>query len=389
MSLAIDTLPVEDSDTAFETLVEAVLAGRSQALERAETLPPEAYTAQAFYRLEVDRIFRKEWLCVGHVSQVAGIGDYFTLDLLGEMLVVVRASDDRVRVMSRICLHRWAPLVNGTGNAKLFSCPFHKWGFALDGRLLGAPHMEDVEFDPKACRLPEFRNEIVDGFIYVNFDKAAAPLAPRLQDFSSAVAKFKLDELVIAGTLAYDCAINWKIVVETFMECYHHIAAHPETFERAFPARMSYVEDGRAAWTLGHSPARPEVPDETIAAGFPPLADLTAEERHEFRLYLIYPYHLLSLLPDRVFWFCLQPDGPARTRMQTHILVRRSALDDPDYAEKLAKELDFLKTVNAEDIAVNEMQQLGAATPSAEAGRLSVLEKAVWQLAEYVRGRVE
>ena len=389
MSLAIDTLPAEDGDTAFETLVEAVLAGRSQALERAETLPPEAYTEQAFYRLEVQRIFRKEWLCVGHVSQVAGIGDYFTLDLLGEMLVVVRASDDGVRVMSRICLHRWAPLVNGTGNTKRFSCPFHKWGYALDGRLLGAPHMEDVEFDPKACRLPEFRSEIVDGFIYVNFDKAAAPLAPRLQDFSAAVAKFELDELVIAGTLAYDCAINWKIVVETFMECYHHIAAHPDTFERAFPARMSYVEDGRAAWTLGHSPARPEVPDETIAAGFPPLADLTAEERHEFRLYLIYPYHLLSLLPDRVFWFCLQPDGPARTRMQTHILVRRSALDDPDYAEKLAKELDFLKTVNAEDIAVNEMQQLGAATPSVEAGRLSVLEKAVWQLADYVRARVE
>jgi phenylpropionate dioxygenase-like ring-hydroxylating dioxygenase large terminal subunit len=389
MSLAIDTLPTEDGDTAFDSLVEAVLAGRSQALERAETLPPEAYTAQSFYRLELERIFRKDWLCVGHVSQVAGIGDYFTRDLLGEMLVVVRASDDRVRVMSRICLHRWAPLVNGTGNAKLFSCPFHKWGFALDGRLLGAPHMEDVEFDPKACRLPEFRNEIVDGFIYVNFDKNAEPLAPRLQDFSAAVAKFELDELVVAGSLDYDCAINWKIVVETFMECYHHIAAHPETFERAFPARMSYVEDGRAAWTLGHSPARPEVADETITAGFPPLAELTAEERHEFRLYLIYPYHLLSLLPDRVFWFCLQPDGPARTRLQTHLLVRKSALDAPDYPEKLAKELEFLKTVNAEDIAVNEMQQRGAATPSAEAGRLSVLEKAVWQLADYVRARVE
>ncbi len=146
---------------------------------------------------------------------------------------------------------------------------------------------------------------------------------------------------------------------------------------------------GRPGPSATRPPARPDVPDETIAAGFPPLADLTAEERHEFRLYLIYPYHLLSLLPDRVFWFCLQPDGPARTRMQTHILVRRSALDDPGYAEKLAKELDFLKTVNAEDIAVNEMQQLGAATPSAEAGRLSALEKAVWQLADYVRGRVE
>ena len=388
MELVIDASSAEDDDPAFEMLVEAVRAGRSQPLEHAETLPPEAYTAPAFYKLEVERIFRKEWLCTGHVSQVAAIGDYFTIDLMGEMLVVVRAADDQIRVMSRICLHRWAPLVNGTGNAKLFSCPFHKWGYGLDGRLLGAPLMEDVVFDPKTCRLPEFRSTIVDGFIYMNFDETAEPLAPRLADLSAAVAKFKLDELALAGTLTYDCAFNWKIVVETFMECYHHIAAHPETFERSFPARMSYVEDGRAAWTLGHSPARPEVPDETIAAGFPDLAALTPDERHEFRLYLVYPYHLLSLLPDRVFWFCLQPEGPARTRLQSHVLLRKSAFAAADFPEKLAAEMHFLKTVNAEDIAVNEMQQLGAATPSAGAGRLSVLEKAVWQLADYVRARV-
>ena len=70
-------------------------------------------------------------------------------------------------------------------------------------------------------------------------------------------------------------------------------------------------------------------------------------------------------------------------------LAKGETLPLQPWAEKLAKELDFLKTVNAEDIAVNEMQQLGAATPSVEAGRLSVLEKAVWQLADYVRGRVE
>jgi phenylpropionate dioxygenase-like ring-hydroxylating dioxygenase large terminal subunit len=87
-----------------------VLAGAGQTLEQAETLPPLAHLSHEFYALEVERSLRQEWICVGHVSQVPR----------------VRATD-AIRVMSRICLHRcWAPLVSEPGNAKLFSCPFHK-----------------------------------------------------------------------------------------------------------------------------------------------------------------------------------------------------------------------------------------------------------------------
>ena len=377
----------EFDQAALEPLLEAVAAGIHQPIERAQTLPPSAYTSQAFYHHERERIFRKEWLCVGHVSQVAKEGDYFTIDLMGEMLVVVQGKD-QLRVLSRICLHRWAPLVNGSGNVKLFSCPFHKWGFALDGRLLGAPLMDGIEFDVSSCRLPEFRHEVVDGFIYVNFDKDAPALAPQLAEMSRELEKFKFDDLVIAGTLTYDCAINWKIVVETFMECYHHIAAHPETFEEAFPARMSWVEDGRKAWTVGHAEARETIPDDQIVAGFPYFENQTDKEKREFRLYLVYPYHCINVLPDRVFWFCMQPESATMTRLQTHLLLSKQALEAPDYAERLQREMDFLVKVNDEDIGVNVMQQLGAATPSAMAGRLSMLEKAVWQLADYVRERV-
>jgi phenylpropionate dioxygenase-like ring-hydroxylating dioxygenase large terminal subunit len=374
-------------ETSIDQLVERVVSARGQPLRQADTLPPEAYTSEAFFRLEVDQIFRKEWLAVGHMSQLPQVGDYFTIDLLGEMMVVVRGAD-RVRVLSRICLHRWAPLVNGTGNAKLFSCPFHKWAYGLDGRLLGAPLMEGVEFEPGGCRLPEFRCEVVDGFIYVTFNPEAPPLAGKLVSLSQRMAKFKLNELALAFVLEYELEFNWKIVVETFMECYHHIAAHPDTFERSFPARLSYVEDGDESWTIGHSPARPEVRDVEITAGFPLLGDLTSEERHEFSLYLVYPYHLYALLPDRASWFCLQPEGPARTRLQTHVLIRPEARDMPDYVEKLAAERAFFEQVNREDIGVNEMQQKGASTRSAAVGRLCDLEKAAWQLADYVRGRV-
>jgi len=116
---------------------------------------------------------------------------------------------------------------------------------------------------------------------------------------------------------------------------------------------------------------------------------MSAQERREFRLYLVYPYHLLSVLPDRVHWFCLQPLGASRTRLQSNIIVRREAFEQPDYEQKMAAEREFLLVVNDEDIAVNEMQQRGAATRSAAPGRFSHLEKALWQLADYVRERIK
>jgi phenylpropionate dioxygenase-like ring-hydroxylating dioxygenase large terminal subunit len=379
--------PEKTPGGGIDALLQSVLAGSDQPLSRASTLPPETYSSEAFFQLEAERIFRRQWLVIGHVSQLAKVGDYFSVDLLGEMLVVVRAAD-RIRALSRICRHRWAPLVNGAGNARRFSCPFHKWAYGLDGRLLGAPLMEAVEFDAQSCRLPEYRTEIVDGFIYLNFSGDAPALGPQLSELSSALARLSPHDWVIGTTLEYDCPINWKIVVETFMECYHHIAAHPETFERAYPARQTYVEDGRSAWTVGHAPARADLPDSQIAAGFPDLGEMTSDQRHEFRLYLVYPYQLFNVLPDRTFWFCLQPDSAMRTRFQAHILVRREALELPDYREKMARERDFLVLVNDEDIAVNVMQQRGAATRSAAPGRFSQLEKALWQLADYIRERI-
>jgi hypothetical protein len=90
-----------------------------------------------------------------------------------------------------------------------------------------------------------------------------------------------------------------------------------------------------------------------------------------------------------VFWFCLQPVSATRTRLQAHLLVQRDACTQPSYQQNLARERDFMILVNDEDIAVNEMQQRGAATRTAVAGRFSHLEKALWQLAEYVRERIK
>ena len=117
-----------------------VIVGAGQDMETASTLPPASYTSQAFFDLEMAKIFRRKWLPVGHIDQVPKVGDYFTIDVLNELLMVVRGAD-RIRVISRTCLHRWVPVASGAGNTRRFSCPFHLWA-SREGWTAGHGHLK-------------------------------------------------------------------------------------------------------------------------------------------------------------------------------------------------------------------------------------------------------
>ncbi len=381
-------------------LLDAVRAGAGRNATHAATLPAGAYRSQEFFDLEMEMIFRKEWICVGHVSQLATVGDYFTVTLFGEPLVVVRGPD-RVRALSSVCLHRWAPIAEGEGNAKLFSCPFHRWGYALDGRLLGAPFMERAaNFDAKSCRLPEFRSEIVEplGLIFVSLGDPVDSMSERLQRFSERYAHWQMKDLVAVRPREEtdekqpawrENKFNWKIQVETFMECYHHIGAHVETFEVEQPARLSSCEDEKNGWTVCHSPYREDAPESAYTLGLP-VVDGLAEDEHRICDYvLIYPVTLLSIRPDSIGVLNLIPVDPRLTLSRNFTLVTKAAAAQPELLkEKFAARGEFFKKAMQEDNDVNEMQQAGAEASLASVGRLSHLELTVAHLADYVRARI-
>jgi phenylpropionate dioxygenase-like ring-hydroxylating dioxygenase large terminal subunit len=97
------------------------------------TLPPDAYVSPDLHRLEVERIFRKEWLCVGREEQVQSPGEYFTTEVLSEPMVIVRGADGELRALSTICRHRFMPVVSGRGQADRFICPYHAWTYDTTG----------------------------------------------------------------------------------------------------------------------------------------------------------------------------------------------------------------------------------------------------------------
>jgi phenylpropionate dioxygenase-like ring-hydroxylating dioxygenase large terminal subunit len=371
----IDTTPVPADELG--RLVQEALAGSSDRVEDALTLPPRAYMSQEFFDLEVEKLFKKDWICIGHIAQIPNVGDFFTLEILGEPLVVVRG-EDRIRVLSSVCLHRWAPVVEGKGNARLFSCPFHKWGYALDGQLLGAPFMEQAAgFRPKDCRLPEFRSEVVDelGLIFMTFNDKVGSIGLQLESLCQRARDedWDMKNQVIVQMTEQDNKYNWKIQVETYMECYHHIGAHRNSLEDMSPGGRSWCEEDHGSWTACHNGRNPNATPEDLVENPPGY------------LVLVYPLLMLGVSKRWGGFRILFPVGPNRTKSIIYDMRRQAQVDDPGFAAQMEKDRALSAVINQEDNAVNDMQQFGAASAVARVGRFSHLEASSWHMAEYVR----
>ena len=179
-------------------ILEALAEIRDLDESQARSLPSGFYSSEAYLELEKEEIFRKEWVCVGRTDEVKKSGDYYTTQLLDEPLIVVRGQDDKVRVLSNVCRHRSSVILEGKGNAKNFVCPYHAWTYAINGQLLRAPYMDQVTgFDVKGCKLPEIFTKIWYGFIYVNLDGKAKPLAPRLKHLEPYLENRHIEDMVV------------------------------------------------------------------------------------------------------------------------------------------------------------------------------------------------
>ena len=185
-------------------------------LEELRTLDPGHYTSPELYDLEIEHIWKKEWICVGHICELKKPGDFFAFDLIDEPMMVIRGEDMQLRAISTVCRHRFMPIVRHgeRGNANRFQCPYHRWTYGTDGRLKQALYMEENQaFDMDQVRMPEYRLEIWNDLIWVNLDDEAAPLAPKLVDLEEELSTYKVPDDWVAP-YSYDeiWPANWKAV---------------------------------------------------------------------------------------------------------------------------------------------------------------------------------
>ncbi|MEM7432296.1 MAG: aromatic ring-hydroxylating dioxygenase subunit alpha [Pseudomonadota bacterium] len=215
---------------------------------------------QAFYRRddiyakEVSRIVLQSWLYVGHQSQVAAVGDFFTTELAGESVIIVRSGDSEIEALINVCRHRGSRVcLEDDGNARLFSCPYHAWSYNLDGSLRGAPQMaNDIQFEDfglKQAKLVNFHGLLFINFdTDANFDVIAADLDEPMQCYGLANAK-------VAHRQNYPMTANWKLAIENFCECYHCAPAHREFAVAHSAARPDSRFDARRDAVLANATA--------------------------------------------------------------------------------------------------------------------------------------
>jgi phenylpropionate dioxygenase-like ring-hydroxylating dioxygenase large terminal subunit len=352
----------------------------------AETLPPRWYHDPAIYAQEEQRIFRRGWLCVGREDQLPEPGDYLAFELLGEPLMAVRDETGALRVLSRVCRHRWMPVVEGRGNRRSFQCPYHLWTYALDGQLRAAPEMDRSEgFERARCRLPELRSERFEGWIFASFDPEAAPLAPQLEGLRRAIAPYRPAELRTAEPLVFEHDWNWKVMVENFVESYHHAGPHRDTLQPIVPARGTFGAESDGPWAILHNPSGDGAP---FPALFPLTPGLSDAQRADFVVGAIFPFHLFSVQQDSMFWYHLEPSGVERFRLRIYPCVPEAALREPELRERLDGFRGWVDTIHRQDIEACQGVQRGVRSRLAAPGRLSHLERCVWQLHQYVRERL-
>ena len=210
-------------DSSIENIL--ALYDQEAPLEMACTIPAAWYVDERIARLENQQVFGSNWIAVGRRDQVAAAGQFFTFDLAGEPLVIVRGMDNKLRGFFNVCRHHAAAVATGPcGVAQLLRCPYHGWTYGLDGSLKGTPEFAGVcNFDRAENGLLPVRVETWENFIFVNLDQQAPALEDYLGDLPQRLAPLSVSSLGFFARKSYTLACNWKVYVDNYLDGGYHV----------------------------------------------------------------------------------------------------------------------------------------------------------------------
>jgi phenylpropionate dioxygenase-like ring-hydroxylating dioxygenase large terminal subunit len=352
----------------------------------AKTLPQRYFVSPQIFAEEQEKIFASNWVLVGHQSQLLERGDYYLADVAGESLIVAKDQRSTIRAFYNVCRHRGARLCEQqNGHAAAVQCGYHAWTYALDGRLLGAPHMDETPGFKKAdYPLKPARLGLWEGFIFVNLSDAStgregySSLEKWFTPLAGKFSAWNLATLRSARRIEYDVRANWKLMFQNYSECYHCLGVHPEL------SKISPYDSAENDLTEG-----------PFLGGFMRIANnksLTMSSKtcalpvgnfgnEDFRFvfyYSIFPNMLLSLHPDYVMVHQLEPLSSERTRIVCNWFFNPEAFDRSDFNPDDA--VDFWDMVNKQDWHVCELSQQGISSRGYEPGPYSARESipAAW-----------
>lgn len=327
---------------------------------RGFSLPREFYVDDAIHDADLDAVFAADWLFACNVCEIKRPGDYLTMEIGNDSLVILRDRDGEVRAFHNTCRHRGSRICQAeTGHVNRLVCPYHQWVYELDGNLIHARQMP-ADFSVAGLALKPARVEVICGMVYVSL----ADDPPSLDAYRAAVTPYiaphqpDRTKVAFASTIIEEA--NWKLVIDNNRECYHCAGNHPELLvslvEFALPddtaatqAFKGLMDRSTAKWDslgLPHQPADGSIEFRCIRLPFNEgntsftmdgapacrklLGDFTEGDLGSVRMFRV-PNNWNHFLADHILHFRVLPLSADRTAVRTTWLVHEDAVEGVDY----------------------------------------------------------
>ena len=344
-------------------------------IECAHTLASNFYTDPAILNAEKDRIFRRTWQLVGTLNTSCGelngtkrtIADpetFFTVDVIGEPVVVVRDKLGTLRAFSNVCRHRAGPIACGSGCKNVLRCGYHGWTYTLDGRLIGTPDVEGVElFDRSTMGMFPLRLETWEQLIFVNFDPNAEPLFAYLGKIPEQARGFQFQGLQSVERRDYLIDCNWKVYVDNYLEGYHIPIAHPGLMREIDYSQ--YRTDTYRYYSQQFAPIRAMKPEDGAERFYPPGTGL-----QEALYFWIFPNLMLNIYPNNLSTNLIVPLSHDKTLTIFEWFFHEA--NSEKVRERIQRAVAFSDEVQQEDIELCRSVQRGLNSSTYDRGRYSV-----------------
>jgi choline monooxygenase len=348
----------------------------NEQIECAFTLASRFYTDPTVLEIEKEKIFRKTWQLVGTTMQSCGacngvaktIADpetHFTSEIAGEPVLIIRDKQGTLRAFSNVCRHRAGPIALGSGCKNVMRCQYHGWTYALDGKLIGTPDVDGVEFfDRSTMGMVPLRLETWGDLIFVNFDKEAESLATVLGEIPNQARGFDFESLKLAERRDYVIDCNWKVYVDNYLEGYHIPIAHPGLMKEIDYAQ--YRTDTFRYYSQQFAPIRAMKPGDDSERAYAPGTGTLKEALY----FWIFPNLMLNIYPDNLSTNLIVPLSHDKTLTIFEWFFHHT--ESPAAKERIEKAVAFSDEVQQEDIMLCTNVQKGLNSSTYDRGRYSV-----------------
>jgi glycine betaine catabolism A len=327
----------------------------------ATTLAASWYTSPDVFAAEQERIFAREWLCVGREESLGRAGDFFTIERAGESLIVTRDASGKAHAFFNVCRHRGTRICEtDSGHFQgSIQCPYHGWTYGLDGALRVARNMSEVpDFDRSAYPLKEAAVALWEGFVLVNLDAYGTPFDKAFGPLMGRFARWNVGALRTARSVTYDLACNWKLLFLNYSECYHCPLVHPQ-LDRLSPSDSGRNDLSEGPFLGGYSELRRPGTSLTTTGKSTraPIGSVSGADLDRVYYYTLFPSFMLSTHPDYVMVHYVKPIAPDRTEVVCAWLFDPQTMALPDFDP--SDVVEFWDLTNRQDWHVNQLTQLG------------------------------